>query len=165
MRGTKRETVWAMFCACAVACAAAGPERRDHIVVPPRTAEISQGLGPDLPQALQDRACPLQVEGADVLLVPIKGGSAFVFTTALASPLQVRRRAWYFASLYDTHGSTATELQPPGRSPAGFPTMAQYSEVAAGARVEIRPLSAGYVEALRAHLRRRLRHMQATRRC
>jgi hypothetical protein len=152
--------------ACLTACAAgAAAERQEHIVVPPRTSEVSQGLGPDLSPAFAEGACPMRVDGTDVLLIPIKGGSAFVFTTSLESPVEVRRRAWYFASLYDTHASTAADLQRPGRSPAGFPTMAQYSEVTAGARVEIRPLFSKDVEALRVHLRRSLQHMRATKSC
>ena len=151
-------------CACLLGCASSvAAERREHIVVPPRTAEVSRGLGPDpSAAALADDACPMQVQGADVLLVPIKGGSAFVFTTSLA-PVEVRQRAWYFASLYNTRSAAGRpQLE---RSPAGFPTMAQYSEVAAGARVEIRPLAPEDADALRAHLRRQLVQMQATRRC
>lgn len=159
--GTYVGAVYACLLACGSSVAA---ERAEHVVVPPRTAEISRGLGPDAPAAsVAEYACPMRVEGADVLLVPVKGGSAFVFTTALASPVEVRHRAWWFASSYNTRAASGRrELD---RSPAGFPTMAQYSEVAAGARVEIRPLALEDTDELRAHLRRQLLHMQETRRC
>lgn len=144
----------------------AQPQRQQHIVVPPRTVEVSEGVGGgEAPLSDPRLACPMTVEGAEVLLVPIKGGSALVFTTALASPVEMRQRVWYFAGLYDADGSPLPGLQPPEASPAGFPTSAQYSEVAAGARVEIRPLSDHQLPALRAHLRRRLEHMRATRSC
>ena len=63
---------------CLVACAGQ-PQRQEHIVVPPRTAEISEGF-PAAPPPLADAedVCPMAVEGADVNLVPIKGGTAVV---------------------------------------------------------------------------------------
>lgn len=162
-----RLILWAAAtCACTVGCAASpAAERQKHIVVPPDTTEVSEGLGPDPERAHLAAACPMAVHGTDVLLVPIRGGSAFIFTTPLESPIEVRRRAWFFASLYDADGSLAPGLQRPEQSPAGFPTSAQYSEVAAGARVEIRPLSDENLPALRAHLQRQLEHMQMTQSC
>lgn len=157
---------WVLWAALGAGACGARPERREHIVVPPITAEISERFqAEDAPPIPEQAACPMAVEGADVLLVPVKGGNALVFTTALASPLEVRRRAWYFAGLYDADGSPLPGLQPPEASPAGFPTSAQYSEVAAGARVEIRPLSAQHLPALREHLDRRLAHMRRTGSC
>lgn len=158
--------VLGLACAYVGACAAPLPERQAHVVVPPRTAEVSEGFGPDPPRpVVGDSACPMQVEGADVVLTPVRGGTALVFTTPLASPVEVRRRAWSFASLYDADGSTAPGLQPPERSPAGFPTSAQYSEVVAGARVEIRPLGDEDLQKLRAHLERLAAHMRMTQTC
>lgn len=150
---------------CLLACAGQ-PQRQEHIVVPPRTAEISEGF-PAAPPPLADGedVCPMAVEGADVNLVPIKGGTALVFTTALASPIPLRQRVWYFAARYDADGSPGGGLEPPQSSPAGFPTSAQYSEVAAGARVEIRPLADYQLRPLRAHLEDLVEHMRRTRTC
>lgn len=151
---------------CLLACAGQ-PQRQEHVVVPPRTAEISEGFPATAPPPLADAedVCPMAVEGADVNLVPIKGGSALVFTTALASPIPLRQRVWHFAARYDADGSPGAGLSPPEAAPAGFPTSAQYSEVVAGARVEIRPLSDYQLRPLRAHLTDLVEHMRRTRTC
>jgi hypothetical protein len=61
--------------------------------------------------------------------------------------------------VYDADGSLRPAPTAPTRSPAGFATSVRYSEVAAGARVEIRPLDDENLEALRSHLQRRLAYM------
>lgn len=157
---------WTWPASLSLLACAGQPQRQEHVVVPPRTAEISEGF-PAAPAPLGDAedACPMAVEGAEVNLVPIKGGSALVFTTALASPIPLRQRVWYFAARYDADGSPGAGLDPLETSPAGFPTSAQYSEVAAGARVEIRPLTDDQLRPLRAHLTDLAEHMRRTSTC
>lgn len=156
---------WLRWASIGLVACAARSERQQHVVIPPVTTEVSEGFGGIAPPIDPELACPMTVEGANVLLLPIKGGSALVFTTALASPVEIRRKVWYFAALYDADGSPLPGLQPREVSPAGFPTSAQYSEVAAGARVELRALSDHQAAALKAHLRGRFEHMRSTQSC
>lgn len=148
-----------------VGACASGPQRDEHYAAPVHTGEISQGFPAAGAATDTAWACPMQVEGTDLSLVPIRGGTAVVFTTSLASPLELRRRVWLFAAEYDADGAGAIERDASRVSPAGFPTSAQYSEVAAGARVEIRPLSDRDLPALRAHLDERADHMRLTQTC
>lgn len=155
--------VWSALASALVGACASGPQRDEHYVAPVHPGEISEGLTAAAAATDTAWACPMEVEGTDLSLVPIRGGTAVVFTTSLASPLELRRRVWLFAAEYDADGAGAIDAS--RVSPAGFPTSAQYSEVAAGARVEIRPLSDRNLPALRAHLDERADHMRLTQTC
>lgn len=147
----------AIIAGSSLSWAACGPAgRQQHIVAPPMTTEVSEGLA----TAVGAAACPMGVEGTDVQVVPLARGVALVFTTPLESPLPLRRRVERFAASYDSVAASGFH-----DSAAGFPTRAVYSEVAAGARVEILPISAARLQDLRAHLRQRAAHMQVTQSC
>lgn len=107
----------------------------------------------------------MDVKGTDVQLVPLERGVALIFTTPLESPIPLRQSVRGFAALYDADASEVARAGTTRPSPAGFPTRALYSEVAAGARVEIRPASSARLEDLRAHLRERAEQMQWTQTC
>jgi hypothetical protein len=148
---------------CLTACARA-PQRSQHIAAPPWTGEMSEGFAPSGEWPDED-ACPMAVKGTDVQLVPLEGGVALIFTTPLKSAVPLRLRVRRFASLYDTDGAPGSRRRDLGTSPAGFPTRVQYSEVAAGARLEIRPVSNARLDGLRSHLRQRAERMQWTQSC
>lgn len=115
-------------------------------------------------------ACPMHIEGADVTLDFVAGGAAFVFTTATQRPLPIRRAARRLTAAY------ATDLPPPettGRSasqhiqpsPVGIATRVEYSDVVAGARVEVTAIDPRRVTLLQQRLQQEAARMRHTGEC
>lgn len=155
VRATSRPTssaghrLWlgAGWCWLAAACAPGHLEPR--AVVPP-------GPGTSLGAAWRPppSACPMAVEGTSVLLVPIDGGAALVFTSSQSSPEVLRRAVLHLARQYQS--GVEERGAAPGTSsfPAGVPTHTRYAETIAGARVEVRPQYGAHLRQVQAHLRR-----------
>lgn len=103
----------------------------------------------------------MEVEGTNVLLVPIDGGVALVFTTSQSSPVVLRRTVLRFARQYQSLAREQSGTQPAGGAfPAGVPTYSRYADTIAGARVEIRPRYGAQLAQLQTHLRRLASNMR-----
>lgn len=148
----------------AISCEPAPSPAAAPIAITERTDDFV--VSPDA----TDQACPMQVEGADVALSFVDGGGAFIFTTATSRALPIRRAARRLSAAYDT------SLPPPGatgrsaarqiqQSPLGIATRVEYSDVAAGARVEVTAIDPKQVLLLQQRLRHEVARMRRTRSC
>lgn len=152
--------------AAVLSCGRQQPER--HLVMPRQAVERTEQFV--LHPELEATACPLQIEGTHVVLAPVSGGAALVFTAATGETLRVRMATRRLAALYDTPlppaeatGETAEQYLEP--APLGVPTRVEYSDVAAGARMEVTAISPHEVRVLRRRLRAEVVRMQRTRSC
>jgi hypothetical protein len=127
-------------CACA-----ARPDVASHVVVPPSAGSASSYTVPGAAQRPAPSDCPMSVEGADVVYVPLEYGGALVFTSSLASPAVLRRAVRRFVQACNSGA-----VRP---SPAGIPTSIRYADAIAGARVEVRTEAASQLAPLERYLR------------
>ena len=131
----------------ALLCFACGP-RPDiaaHMVVPPSAGAASSYSVPGAALRQPSDECPMSIEGADVLFVPLEYGGALVFTSSLASPAVLRRAVQRFVQACQSGAANP--------APHGIPTSVRYADTVAGARVEIRALAAHQISQLERHLR------------
>lgn len=136
---------------------ASRPDAEAHVVVPPSAGAASSYAVPGVALRPAPGDCPMSVEGAEVLFVPLEYGGALVFTSSQASPAVLRRAVRRFASACE--GGAAQPL------PAGMPASVRYADTIAGGRVEIRALAASQVPRLERHLRWLASDMREHRSC
>lgn len=136
---------------------ASRPDLAAHIVVPPSAGDASSYSVPGAALRPAPGDCPMSVEGADVLFVPLEYGGALVFTSSLASPAVLRRAVRRFARACESGA-----VRP---SPPGIPTSISYADTIAGARLEVRARDASQIAQLERYLRWLAFDMREHRRC
>jgi hypothetical protein len=133
------------------------PDLDRHIVVPPSAGVASNYSVPGAALRPAPGNCPMSVEGADVLFVPLEYGGALVFTSSLASPAVLRRAVRQFARACESGA-----VRP---SPPDIPTSISYADTIAGARLEVRARAASQIPQLERYLRWLAFDMREHRRC